>query len=113
MKEIEKSLRYFFLIIALLLSSQVFGSSVSQNGSFFYAIFAIIIFGSGITGLFRKCDLITAGLCNRILLVVIVFCVIMPQLWPLYLLYFAYCLTDGIMCIVRYKKRKNADEENE
>lgn len=43
MKEIEKSLRYFFLIIALLLSSQVFGSSVSQNGSFFYAIFAIII----------------------------------------------------------------------
>lgn len=79
----------------------------------FYAIFAIIIFGSGITGLFRKCDLITAGLCIIILLVVIVFCVIMPQLWPLYLLYFAYCLTDGIMCIVRYKKRKNADEENE
>ena len=41
MKEIEKSLRYFFLIIALLLSSQVFGSSVSQNGSFFYALFLV------------------------------------------------------------------------
>lgn len=111
MKEIEKSLRVFFGIIALLLFSQVIGTGL-YSGNILLLIFSGIIILSGILGFFSKLDKLIIVLDIIILLSTIISWVMIGGAWPLYLLYLIYA---GVQCLMSWywNKHKNDEDEEE
>lgn len=111
MKEIEKSLRVFFGIIALLLFSQVIGTGLA-GGNILLLIFSGVIILSGILGFFNQLDKVVIILDIIILIGIIISWVILGGAWPLYLMYILYAVVQSIMCWYWNKHRIDNDEED-
>lgn len=110
MEEIEKSLRVFFGIIALLLFSQVIGTGLA-GGNVLLLVFSGIIILSGILGFFSQLDKVVIALDIVILICIIISWVILGGAWPLYLMYILYSVVQGLMSW--YWSKHQVDKDNE
>ena len=111
MKELEKSLRVFFVIIALLLFSQVIGTGL-DSGNYWLLIFSAVIILSGVVGLVKNLEKIILALDGVILVGTIISWVIIGGAWPLYLMYLVYGLAQGVMSWY-WMKHENEDDEKD
>lgn len=111
MEEMEKSLRVFFGIIALLLFSQVIGSGLS-NGNIWLLMFSAVIIFSGILGFIDKLDKIVMMLDVIILVGTIITWVIFSKTWPLYLLYVAYSVAQFVLSWYWIRHEDENDEKD-
>lgn len=112
MKEIEKSLRVFFGIIALLLFSQMIGTGL-YSGNILLLMFSSIIILSGVLGFFSKLDKLVMVLDIIILISIIISWVILGGAWPLYLLYILYAVVQCVLSWywVRHRVKEEEDED--
>lgn len=111
MKELEKSLRVFFMIIALLLFSQVLGTGLDSSNYWLLAFSAVIIL-SGIVGLIKNLEKIVLVLDITILIGMIISWAILHGAWPLYLMYLVYGVVQAWMNWYWMKQCKEDNEED-
>lgn len=104
-------MRLFFMIIALLLFSQVIGTGLA-SGNYWLLAFSVVIILSGIVGLIGKLDMVTLVLDGVILIGTIISWVIIGRAWPLYLMYLVYAIAQGLMSWCWMKQNKEDNEED-
>lgn len=97
-----KSLRLFFLLFAGILTSQVLGTALRRRQFWLYFLAALLLI-SGLTILSKRLDRLTIILNLIIAAIIFIVFIVVPQPWPLYLIYWFYNFLCLLFCGLKIK----------